>query len=85
MLRQFHVEGFVNEYTLDSVSENGKVLEFVAVRIENIPPLLAAPVPPGRVLGVDLSGPMLARARRAAANAAVENALFCLADAKPCQ
>ena len=38
VLRQFHVEGFVNEYTLDSVSEDSKLLEFVTVRIENIQP-----------------------------------------------
>ena len=38
VLRQFHVEGFVNEYTLDSVTEDGKALEFTTVRIENIPP-----------------------------------------------
>lgn len=37
VLRQFHVEGFVNEYTLDSISADGKMLEFVTVRIENIP------------------------------------------------
>lgn len=37
VLRQFHVEGFVNEYTLDSVSPDGKMLEFSTVRIENIP------------------------------------------------
>jgi hypothetical protein len=36
--RQFHIEGFVNEYTLDSVSADGKSLEFVSVRIENIAP-----------------------------------------------
>lgn len=36
VLRQFHIEGFVNEYTLDSVSADGKSLEFVTVRIENL-------------------------------------------------
>jgi hypothetical protein len=36
VLRQFHVEGFVNEYTLDSISPDGKSLEFTTVRIENI-------------------------------------------------
>jgi hypothetical protein len=36
VLRQFHIEGFVNEYTLDSVAANGKSLEFTTVRIENI-------------------------------------------------
>lgn len=38
VLRQFHAEGFVNEYVLESVGSDGKVLEFVTVRIENIPP-----------------------------------------------
>ena len=36
VLRQFHVEGFVNEYTLDSTSPDGKTLTFVTVRIENM-------------------------------------------------
>ncbi len=36
VLRQFHVEGFVNEYTLDFVGEDGKTLDFVTSRIENI-------------------------------------------------
>lgn len=35
--RQFHSEGFVNEYTLNSVSTDGKALEFVTYRIENFP------------------------------------------------
>jgi len=38
VLRQFHSEGFVNEYTLSAVRDNGRELEFVTVRIENIPP-----------------------------------------------
>jgi ubiquinone/menaquinone biosynthesis C-methylase UbiE len=38
VLRQFHKEGFVNEFTLDPVSADGKLLEFITVRIENIPP-----------------------------------------------
>jgi hypothetical protein len=38
VLRQFHAEGFVNEYTLESISPDGKSLEFTAVRIENIAP-----------------------------------------------
>jgi hypothetical protein len=37
MFRQFHVEGFVNEYALDSASAHGISMEFVTVRIENIP------------------------------------------------
>lgn len=36
--RQFHSEGFVNEYVLDSVSKDGKSFAFVTVRIENLPP-----------------------------------------------
>jgi hypothetical protein len=38
VLRQFHVEGFVNHYVLDSISPDGKKLVFVTVGIENIPP-----------------------------------------------
>ena len=38
VLRQFHKEGFVNEFTLDSVSADGRMLELITVRIENIPP-----------------------------------------------
>lgn len=38
VLRQFHNEGFVNEYTLESVAPDGKALEFTTVRIENIAP-----------------------------------------------
>ncbi len=36
--RQFHSEGFVNEYRLESLSTDGKALEFVTVRIENLAP-----------------------------------------------
>jgi hypothetical protein len=36
--RQFHSEGMVNEYTLDSVSADGKSFDFVTVRIENLAP-----------------------------------------------
>jgi hypothetical protein len=35
--RQFHSEGLVNEYALESVSVDGKSLEFVTTRIENLP------------------------------------------------
>jgi len=38
VLRQFHVEGFVNQYVLDSLSEDGKTLVFVTEKIENISP-----------------------------------------------
>ena len=37
VLRQFHVEGFVNEYVLDSISSDGRTLVFVTRSIENIP------------------------------------------------
>jgi hypothetical protein len=37
VMRQFHVEGFVNHYVLDSVSEDGRMVVFVTVAIENIP------------------------------------------------
>jgi hypothetical protein len=34
--RQFHVEGFVNQYVLESISDDGKTLVFVTEQIENI-------------------------------------------------
>jgi|SRR5690349_11142927 len=37
MLRQFHVEGFVNEYKLESISADGKTYTFLSFEIENIP------------------------------------------------
>jgi hypothetical protein len=37
VLRQFHVEGFVNQYVLDRASADGKELVFVSEAIENIP------------------------------------------------
>lgn len=37
VLRQFHVEGFVNQYVLDSIAEDGKTLVFITESIENIP------------------------------------------------
>ncbi len=36
-LRQFHIEGFVNTYVLDSISADGKTLVFISEDIENIP------------------------------------------------
>lgn len=36
-LRQFHIEGFVNEYLLDSISPDQKTLIFITESIENIP------------------------------------------------
>lgn len=37
VLRQFHIEGFVNTYTLDSLSSDGKTIVFASEHIENIP------------------------------------------------
>lgn len=37
VLRQFHVEGFVNQYVHESTSEDGKTLTFASEAIENIP------------------------------------------------
>lgn len=36
VLRQFHTEGFVNQYVLDSMSEDGMNFVFVTEAIENI-------------------------------------------------
>jgi hypothetical protein len=37
VLRQFHIEGFVNQYKLESISFDGSNLVFVSESIENIP------------------------------------------------
>lgn len=37
VLRQFHMEGFVNQYRLDSISKDGKTIVFITESIENIP------------------------------------------------
>lgn len=37
VLRQFHTEGFVNQYKLDSISPDRKTLVFITESIENIP------------------------------------------------
>jgi hypothetical protein len=37
VLRQFHVEGFVNQYVLDSLAADGKTLILMTESIENIP------------------------------------------------
>ena len=37
VFRQFHAEGFVNQYVLDSLSADCKTLVFVTESIENIP------------------------------------------------
>ena len=38
VLRQFHVEGFVNQFAQESVDEKQRTLVFVSTAIENIPP-----------------------------------------------
>jgi hypothetical protein len=38
VLRQFHIEGFVNQYKLESISADGKTMVFITESIENIPP-----------------------------------------------
>ena len=38
VLRQFHVEGFVNEYVADSVAAGAEWLVFTTESVENIPP-----------------------------------------------
>jgi hypothetical protein len=37
VLRQFHIEGFVNQYVLDSISPDRKFMTFRTEAIENIP------------------------------------------------
>lgn len=37
VLRQFHIEGFVNQYRLESISANKRVIVFVSENLENIP------------------------------------------------
>jgi hypothetical protein len=37
VFRQFHIEGFVNHYVLDSISADGRTLVWVTAAIENIP------------------------------------------------
>jgi MFS family permease len=37
VLRQFHVEGFVNTYVSDAISDGGRVITFTSEAIENIP------------------------------------------------
>jgi hypothetical protein len=49
--RQFHSEGLVNEYTLESVSADGKSLEFGTTKIENLPGFRAKKI--YRVLSAD--------------------------------
>lgn len=37
VFRQFHVEGFVNQYVTTSISDDGKTIVFTSESIENIP------------------------------------------------
>lgn len=37
VLRQFHIEGFVNQYFLDSISADGKTMVFLSEALENSP------------------------------------------------
>ena len=37
IFRQFHIEGFINQYRLESISSDKKTLTFVSESIENIP------------------------------------------------
>ena len=37
VLRQFHVEGFVNQFKAETISEDGKLIVFISESLENIP------------------------------------------------
>lgn len=37
VLRQFHIEGFVNQYRIESISSDGTTIVFISESIENIP------------------------------------------------
>lgn len=37
VLRQFHIEGFVNQYRIESIAPDSKTIVFVSESIENIP------------------------------------------------
>lgn len=38
VFRQFHVEGFINQYVLESISDEGKTLVFDSEQFENVSP-----------------------------------------------
>ena len=38
VLRQFHIEGFVNQFIQESISEDGQTVVFITTTIENIAP-----------------------------------------------
>ena len=37
VLRQFHIEGFVNQFKAETISENGKLIVLTSESLENIP------------------------------------------------
>jgi len=37
VFRQFHIEGFVNQYLLDKIAEDGQSISFVTEAVENTP------------------------------------------------
>ena len=37
VLRQFHIEGFVNQYRIESISQDKRTIVFISEDIENIP------------------------------------------------
>jgi hypothetical protein len=43
VLRQFHIEGFVNQYVMTSSSADGKTIVFTSESIENIPSGIQSP------------------------------------------
>ena len=38
VFRQFHIEGFINQYVLEQISDDGKTLVFDSEQFENAPP-----------------------------------------------
>lgn len=38
VLRQFSSEGFVNQYVLDHIGDDGKTIVFITESMENLPP-----------------------------------------------
>jgi hypothetical protein len=38
VFRQFHIEGFINQYIFDGISEDGKTIRWVSEEMENAPP-----------------------------------------------
>lgn len=44
LFRQFHIEGFMIQYVLESISDDGKILTFLSEQIENGPPGLQAKI-----------------------------------------